>query len=66
MCSNVYPFMTKNWTTQICAGEYARGKLTCKEGHSIGHLYVLDTINGKSKYILSGITGYGYLCYQDG
>jgi hypothetical protein len=27
-----------------------------------GPLYVLDTINGKSKYVLAGITSYGYQC----
>jgi secreted trypsin-like serine protease len=57
--------MTKNWNTQICAGEYAGGKDTC-QGDSGGPLYVLDTINGKSKYILSGITSYGYSCAQAG
>ena len=60
-CNNVYPSTTKNWNTQVCAGEYAGGKDTC-QGDSGGPLFVLDTINGKSKYVLSGITSYGYSC----
>ena len=60
-CSNVYPAMIKNWNTQICAGDINGGKDTC-QGDSGGPLYVLDTINGKSKYVLSGITSYGYEC----
>jgi plasminogen len=50
-----------NWNTQICAGEYAGGKDTC-QGDSGGPLYVLDTINGKQKYVLSGVVSYGYGC----
>ena len=50
-----------NWNTQICAGEYAGGKDTC-QGDSGGPLYVLDNINGKQKYVLSGIVSYGYGC----
>ena len=50
-----------NWNGQICAGEIAGGKDTC-QGDSGGPLYVLDTINGKSKYILAGLTSYGIGC----
>ena len=50
-----------NWNTQICAGDINGGKDTC-QGDSGGPLYVLGTINGKSKYILSGVTSFGYQC----
>ncbi len=61
MCSQVYPEVNKNWNTQICAGEYSGGKDTC-QGDSGGPLYVLGKINGKNKYILSGVTSYGVGC----
>ena len=64
-CNNVYPSTTKNWNTQVCAGENAGGKDTC-QGDSGGPLFVLDTINGKSKYVLSGIISYGYSCEKTG
>ena len=54
-----------NWNGQICAGEVAGGKDTC-QGDSGGPLYVLGTVNGKSKYILAGLTSYGTGCALPG
>ncbi len=44
--------------SQICAGELAGNKDTC-QGDSGGPLFIKDTIGGKTKYVLSGITSYG-------
>ena len=46
---------------KICAGEVNGGNDTC-QGDAGGPLYVVDTINGKTKYVLSGITSYGVEC----
>ncbi len=35
-------------------------------GDSGGPLYVSDTINGKSKYVLGGVTSYGVGCALEG
>lgn len=35
------------------------------KGDSGGPLYVLDNINGKQKYVLSGITSYGEGCANE-
>jgi secreted trypsin-like serine protease len=58
MCRYVYPSTTKNWNLEICAGEFNGNKDTCS-GDAGGPLFVLDTINSKSKYVLAGITAYG-------
>jgi hypothetical protein len=58
MCRFVYPSTTKNWNIEICAGEFSGNKDTCS-GDAGGPLFVLDTINKKSKYVLAGITAYG-------
>jgi len=52
-----------NWNGQMCAGEIAGGKDTCL-GDSGGPLYVLGSVNGKSKYVVAGITSYGKGCAQ--
>jgi secreted trypsin-like serine protease len=46
---------------QICAGLYSGGKDTC-QGDSGGPLYYLDTINSKSKYVVSGVVSFGNGC----
>ena len=46
-----------DWSIQLCAGEYNGGKGICF-GDSGGPLYVLDTINNKTKYVLAGITSF--------
>ncbi|RNA08846.1 CLIPD1 [Brachionus plicatilis] len=62
-CSQV---SSKNdWRTQICAGEYNGGKDTC-QGDSGGPLYVKDTIAGKEKFVVVGITSYGIGCAEKG
>ncbi|CAF0704352.1 unnamed protein product [Brachionus calyciflorus] len=47
--------------TQICAGTIEGGKDTC-QGDSGGPLYTLNDVNGKKKYILSGLTSFGIGC----
>ena len=54
-------YSSTNWHKQICVGESAGGKSTC-QGDSGGPIYVVGTVNGKSKYILAGITSYAYQC----
>ncbi len=49
------------WNKQICAGEFTGGKDTC-QGDSGGPLAVTQTINGKNKYVVVGITSYGDGC----
>jgi secreted trypsin-like serine protease len=62
-CKDYYPV---NWGQQICAGDYYNGgKDTC-QGDSGGPLYILNTLNGKNKYILAGITSYGIGCGDKG
>lgn len=64
-CSAVSTSLTKDWTKQICAGQYTGGKDTC-QGDSGGPLFVKDSINGVMKYIQVGITSYGDGCAQAG
>ncbi len=52
-----------DWTMQVCSGNANGGQDTC-QGDSGGPLYVLDTLGGKQKYILAGITSYGYIIWQ--
>ncbi len=61
ICKNVIPGNSKNWTTQICSGDFKGQTDTC-QGDSGGPLYVLDTIGGKEKYVLAGIVSYGEGC----
>ena len=43
------------------AGEYAGGKDTC-QGDSGGGLFVNETVNNKSRYVVTGIVSYGDGC----
>lgn len=54
-------FSKKNWTTQICAGEYKGGKDTC-QGDSGGPLIIKQIKNEVERSILVGITSYGLSC----
>lgn len=65
ICSNVSPYLKKDWNIQICAGEFLGGKDTC-QGDSGGPLFVKELINGVEKFILVGITSYGDGCAQPG
>ncbi|RNA18182.1 trypsin I-P1-like [Brachionus plicatilis] len=65
VCSNVSPFLEKDWNRQICAGEFSGGKDTC-QGDSGGPLFVKEIVNGVTKFILVGITSYGDGCAQRG
>jgi len=49
LCDNVLSTLTKNWNSQMCAGELAGGKDSC-QGDSGGALYILN-----QKFILVGI-----------
>lgn len=61
-CSQVVAYDTKNWDTQLCAGDYVNGgKDTC-QGDSGGALYVLDIVNNKIKYVCAGVVSYGEGC----
>ena len=51
-------YASVNWNLQICSGNYSGGADTC-QGDSGGPLYVLDTVGGKQKYVLAGVTSYG-------
>lgn len=58
-CNNVFKSLRKDWNLELCAGDLTGNKDTCN-GDGGGPLYVVETINGKSKFILAGITAYGY------
>lgn len=60
-CSSVFPRATKNWNNQICAGKYEGGVDTC-QGDSGGPLYVKDTVDGKQRFVLAGVTSFGDGC----
>ncbi|CAF0860178.1 unnamed protein product [Brachionus calyciflorus] len=61
LCANVISLFEKNWSSQMCAGEYLGGRDTC-QGDSGGSLYTREIINNKVKYIASGIVSYGEGC----
>jgi secreted trypsin-like serine protease len=46
-------------------GNLAGGQDTC-QGDSGGPLYYSDTINLTKKFVLAGITSYGYRCAEQG
>lgn len=56
-CYRVFEFIPKNWTSQVCAGEYRGGKDTC-QGDSGGALYTFY----QSRYVISGLVSYGEGC----
>ena len=56
--SQCFSYFNTDWNTQICAGDLYGSKNTCF-GDGGGPLYVAESINGKSKFVLAGITGYG-------
>ena len=58
-------YQNTNWNSQICAGELNGGKDTC-QGDSGGPLYLKETINGKVRHVLVGITSYGNGCGEAG
>jgi secreted trypsin-like serine protease len=60
-CNLVYPSITKNWNTQICAGEMSGGKDSC-QGDSGGSLFVKEIRDNKIKYVSVGIVSYGDGC----
>ena len=49
--------------SQVCAGAYSGGKDTC-QGDSGGGLYGYDS--NLSKFVVVGITSYGYSCGKPG
>lgn len=59
-CENVLPSFTKNWNSQICAGELEGGVDTC-QGDSGGSLYVKDFLNGKERLVSAGVVSYGVI-----
>ncbi|CAF1059911.1 unnamed protein product [Brachionus calyciflorus] len=64
MCQDVQQYRTKNWNRQFCAGEYdPHGNLTSQcHGDYGSPLYVLDEINGKQKYVATGLLSYDVPC----
>lgn len=60
-CEAVLPQASKNWHTQLCAGEMAGGRDTC-QGDSGGPLFMRDNVDGQSKYVAVGIVSYGDGC----
>ena len=62
-CENYDYYFKNDWISQICAGEYSGGKDTC-QGDSGGGLYEYDA--NLSKFIVVGVTSYGYGCAQPG
>ncbi|CAF0933942.1 unnamed protein product [Brachionus calyciflorus] len=64
MCADVDPDKPKNWDRQFCAGEYnAYGNTTgvC-HGDYGSALYAPFEINGKMKYVTTGILSYDLPC----
>ncbi|CAF0991079.1 unnamed protein product [Brachionus calyciflorus] len=64
MCENVQSNRTKNWNMQFCAGEYDLflNETSKCHGDYGSPLYVLDEINGKKKYVASGLLSYDVPC----
>lgn len=63
LCANVARGYEKDWDSQICAGDYSGNKDTC-QGDSGGPLFILDTVDGKQKFVTVGITSYGVGCAE--
>ncbi|CAF1113942.1 unnamed protein product [Brachionus calyciflorus] len=64
MCEDVQTNRTKNWNVQFCAGEYdTHGNETGQcHGDYGSPLYVLDEVNGKNKYVATGLLSYDVPC----
>lgn len=60
-CQFVDTSSTKNWNSQICAGDKSGNKDTC-QGDSGGPLYIQDTVNSNLRFVTVGITSYGVGC----
>ncbi len=68
ICAGMFLNLNKKFTrTSLILknfkGNINGGQDTC-QGDSGGPLYFADTINSKSKYIVAGVTSYGYQCAQ--
>ena len=59
LCTYTMSTLNKDWKTQLCAGDLSGLKDTWN-GDDGGPLFVSESINGKSKFVLAGITSYGY------
>lgn len=64
-CTNVDAGSTKNFDSQICAGDLTGNKDTC-QGDSGGPLYITDTVAANTKVVAAGITSYGVGCANAG
>lgn len=60
-CRFVDTQSTKNWNSQICAGDKSGNKDTC-QGDSGGPLYIQDKVNSNMRFVTVGITSYGVGC----
>ncbi len=58
-CKKYEDNYTLNWKNQICA--YKVGRDSC-QGDSGGGLYTKDLIDGKEKFVVSGLVSYGVGC----
>jgi len=52
-------YKANDWKAQLCAGDWTGRRDTCS-GDGGGPLYVSELINGKTKFVIAGITAYGY------
>lgn len=48
-------------STQLCAGDLTGGRDTCK-GDGGGPLFIKQTVNGVTKFVVAGLTSYGRGC----